>query len=63
MPFRTLSAEDVMAGGTRIMRAGLEGGKIAVAYGKPALSKSANLTAQVCIHLRRIYGKGSNARH
>ena len=40
-------------GGTRIMRAGLEGGKIAVAYGKPALSKSANLTAQVCIHLRR----------
>ncbi|KAJ5569922.1 uncharacterized protein N7459_009352 [Penicillium hispanicum] len=46
MPFRTLSAEDMMAGGTRIMRAGLEGGKIVVAYGKPALEKSANLTAQ-----------------
>ena len=26
-----------MAGGTRMMRAGLEGAKIAVAYGKPAL--------------------------
>jgi hypothetical protein len=39
-----------MAGGTRIMRAGLEGGKIVVAYGKPALEKSANLAVQVSIH-------------
>ncbi|KAI2787065.1 hypothetical protein POX_f07421 [Penicillium oxalicum] len=46
MPFRTLSPEDVMAGGTRIMRAGLEGGKIVVAYGKPTLEKSANLAVQ-----------------
>jgi hypothetical protein len=50
MPLRTLSPEDVMAGGTRIMRAGLEGGKIVVAYGKPALEKSANLAVQVSIH-------------
>lgn len=39
-----------MAGGTRIMRAGLEGGKIVVAYGKPTLEKSANLAVQVGIH-------------
>lgn len=51
MPFRTLSAEDMIAGGTRIIQAGLGGGKFAVAYGKPALEKSANLTVQVCIHL------------
>lgn len=43
-----------MAGGTRVMRAGLEGGKIVVAYGKPALEKSANLTAQVGINLLRM---------
>jgi hypothetical protein len=54
MPFRTLSPEDVMAGGTRIMRAGLEGGKTVIAYGKPALEKSANLTVQVSIHLLRM---------
>ena len=54
MPFQTLSPEDVMAGGTRVMRAGLEGGKIVVAYGKPALEKSANLTAQVGINLLRM---------
>lgn len=33
------------------MRAGLEGGKIVGTYGKPVLEKSANLTAQVRIHL------------
>lgn len=54
MPFRTLSADDVIAGGTRIIRAGLEGGEIIIAYGKPALEKSANLTAQVGIHLLRM---------
>lgn len=54
MPFRTFSPEDMIAAGTRIMRAGLEGGKIIVAYGKPTLKKSANLTAQVGIHLLRI---------
>ncbi|KAJ5472010.1 hypothetical protein N7539_008579 [Penicillium diatomitis] len=37
--------------GIRIVRAGLEGGKIVGTYGKPALEKSANLTAQVRIHL------------
>ncbi|KAF3398259.1 hypothetical protein F1880_005618 [Penicillium rolfsii] len=46
MPFRNLSPEDVISGGTRIMRAGLESGKIVGTYGKPALEKSANLTAQ-----------------
>lgn len=34
------------------MRAGLESGKIVGTYGKPALEKSANLTAQVRIHLQ-----------
>lgn len=43
-----------MAGGARIMRAGLEDGKIAIAYGKPALENSANLTAQVCIDFIRM---------
>ncbi|KAJ5471914.1 hypothetical protein N7539_008483 [Penicillium diatomitis] len=47
MSFRTLSPEVLMAGGTRIMQAGLEGGKIVIVYGKPALEKSANLTVQV----------------
>lgn len=56
MPFRNLSPEDVISGGTRIMRVGLEGGKTVVAYGRPALEKSANLTAQVGIHLP--YTKG-----
>lgn len=43
-----------MAGGTRMMRAGLEGGKVIAVYGRPALEKSANLTAQVGIHLLRM---------
>lgn len=38
------------------MRVGLEGGKTVVAYGRPALEKSANLTGQVGIHLP--YTKG-----
>ncbi|KAJ5142346.1 hypothetical protein N7526_003341 [Penicillium atrosanguineum] len=46
MPFRSLSPEDVISGGTRLVRAGLEGGKSAVAHGKPALERAANLTAQ-----------------
>lgn len=51
MPIRILTSEDVIAGGSRIMRAGVEGGKLVVAYGKPALEKSASLTAQVNTHL------------
>jgi hypothetical protein len=51
MSFRNLSFADVISEGTRIVRAGLEGGKIAVTYGKPVLEKSANLTAQVSIYL------------
>lgn len=38
------------------MRVGLEGGKTVVAYGRPALEKCANLTAQVSIHL--LYTEG-----
>ncbi|KAJ5766647.1 uncharacterized protein N7511_004263 [Penicillium nucicola] len=37
---------DVISGGTRFLQAGLEGGKLAVAYGKPALEQSVNVTAQ-----------------
>ena len=51
MLFRNTSPEDVISGGTRIVQAGLKGGKIVVTYGKPALEKSANLTAQVRIQL------------
>jgi hypothetical protein len=40
-----------MAGGTRIVQAGLEGCEIVVAYGKPAFEKSANWTVQVNIFL------------
>lgn len=50
MPFQNLSPRDVISGGTRMVRAGLEGGKIVGAYGKPALEKSADLTVQVRIH-------------
>lgn len=50
MAFRNLSPEDVISRGTRIVRAGLEGGKIVGTYGKPALEESAKLTAQVHIH-------------
>jgi hypothetical protein len=46
MPFPTLSPEDVIAAGTRIIRTSLEGGKIVVAYGKPALDEFANLTSE-----------------
>ncbi|KAF7712055.1 Uncharacterized protein PECH_005334, partial [Penicillium ucsense] len=46
MSFRNLSPEDVISGGTRIVRAGLESGKIIGTYGKPALERSADLTAQ-----------------
>ena len=35
----------MIVGGTRIIQTGLEGGKIAVAYGKPTLLKSMNLIA------------------
>jgi hypothetical protein len=33
-------SENVISGGTKILQAGLEGGNLAVAYGKPALEKS-----------------------
>ncbi|KAF7514609.1 hypothetical protein PCG10_005393, partial [Penicillium crustosum] len=46
MAFRNLSPEDVISRGTRIVRTGLEGGKIVGTYGKPALEESAKLTAQ-----------------
>ena len=58
MPFQNLSPGDVItiSEGTRIMRVGLDGGKTVVAYGRPALEKCANLTAQVSIHL--LYTEG-----
>lgn len=40
-------SENVISGGTKILQAGLEGGNLAVAYGKPALEKSVNVTLQV----------------
>lgn len=46
--------EDVISGSSRLIRAGLEGGKSVIAYGMPALEKSASLTAQVSIHLLHI---------
>ncbi|OQE12797.1 hypothetical protein PENFLA_c062G05616 [Penicillium flavigenum] len=39
-------SENVISGGTKILQAGLEGGNLAVAYGKPALEKSVNVTLQ-----------------
>lgn len=62
MPFLNLTQGDVISGGTRMLRAGLEGGKIVGTYGKPALEKSANLTAQVRIWFvyTSIYRKVSN---
>lgn len=50
MHFRSLSPEDVISGGTRIVRARWEGGKIVVANRRPGLEKSTNLTVQVSIH-------------
>ncbi|KAI9035453.1 uncharacterized protein KD926_003479 [Aspergillus affinis] len=47
MSVRSFSTEGVISGGLGIMRAGLEGGGgVVKAYGKPALEKSASLTAQ-----------------
>ena len=51
MLFRDISLEDVISGGTRVVQAGLKGGKFVVTSGKPALEKSANLTAQIRIQL------------
>ena len=44
MRFRSIPLNDVIARGTRIVQAGLEGYKIIVAYSKLAFEKSANLT-------------------
>ncbi|KAJ5885443.1 hypothetical protein N7495_009953 [Penicillium taxi] len=46
MSFQNISPDGVILGSGRLIRAGLEGGKSVVAYSKPALEKSASLTAQ-----------------
>ncbi|KAJ5952485.1 uncharacterized protein N7479_010898 [Penicillium vulpinum] len=46
MAIQTSLPESVISGGTKLLRAGLEGSKLAVAYGKPAFEKSAQVTAQ-----------------
>ena len=51
MLFRNISPEDVILEGTGIVQVGFKGVKIVVTYGKPALEKSAYLTAQVRIQL------------
>lgn len=50
MPILNYLPVDV-TGATKILQAGLEGGKLAVAYGKSALEKSVNVTVQVNIQL------------
>jgi hypothetical protein len=51
MPILNHLPGDLIAGGSKILQAGLEGGKLAVAYGKPALEKSVDVTVQVSIQL------------
>ncbi|KAJ5524741.1 hypothetical protein N7494_011391 [Penicillium frequentans] len=46
MPLTGLTPEGFLAGGTRMMQAGLEGAKVVATYSKPALEKAANLTAE-----------------
>ncbi|KAJ6118890.1 hypothetical protein N7471_013510 [Penicillium samsonianum] len=46
MPILNYLPVDV-TGATKILQAGLEGGKLAVAYGKSALEKPVNVTVQV----------------
>jgi hypothetical protein len=50
MSFRNLFPEDIISEGSGLVRAGLEGGKSVVDYGKPALERTVNLTAQVGLH-------------
>lgn len=56
MAIRELSPEDIISGGTKLARAGLEGGKLVIAYGKPALENSGNLSVQVRQHLPMYHG-------
>ena len=51
MAIPKLSPEDIISGGTKLAQAGLEGGKLVIAYGKPTLEASAKFTAQVGKHL------------
>ncbi|PYH93610.1 hypothetical protein BO71DRAFT_399598 [Aspergillus ellipticus CBS 707.79] len=46
MSAQSFSTEGVVAGGFRIMRAGLKGEGLVKIYGKPAIEKSGSLTAQ-----------------